>query len=96
MAESDDTTAPVGTWDLTGTQCPRTFVLAKVALERIEPGQMLEIVLLAGEQMQEVPRALKAEGHRVEQVLRDRDRYRLLVRRGGGRAADAASGRGIR
>jgi len=82
MAESDDTTAPVGTWDLTGTQCPRTFVLAKVALERIEPGQMLEIVLLAGEQMQEVPRALKAEGHRVEQVLRDRDRYRLLVRRG--------------
>lgn len=82
MRNSEETAAPVGTRDLTDTRCPTTFALAKAALDRIRPGQMLEIILQAGEQMQEVPRSLKAEGHRVEQVLRQGDRYRLLVRRG--------------
>ena len=67
--------------DLTGEVCPMTFVRAKLHLDGIGPGEVLEIVLKAGEQMQDVPRSIKNEGHRIENVTRDGDRYHLLVRR---------------
>ena len=70
------------TVDLTGEVCPMTFVKAKLRLEQIAPGQILELVLKEGEQMRSVPISLKAEGHKIEAVRREGDRYHLLVRKG--------------
>ena len=54
--------------DITDVVCPVTFVKVKVALEELDDGQILEVHLNAGEPIQNVPRSLKDEGHKVLSV----------------------------
>jgi len=53
------------TIDLRGICCPTNFVKAKLALEDAKEGEVLEILLDDGEPVKNVPRSLKAEGHRL-------------------------------
>jgi tRNA 2-thiouridine synthesizing protein A len=76
------TDVAAGSIDVRGTRCPLTFVNVKVGLDAIEAGQVLEVVLSEGEQIQDVPRSLKEEGHRVLSVGREAGAFRLLVRKG--------------
>jgi TusA-related sulfurtransferase len=70
--------------DITDVVCPMTFVKAKVALDALEDGQILELRLNGGEPMQNVPRSLKDEGHKVCQVSQKEDgTYVLKVIKGG-------------
>jgi TusA-related sulfurtransferase len=70
--------------DITGVVCPITFVKTKVALEEMEDGQILEIRLNAGEPIQNIPRSLKDEGHRITGVALSKDgTYLLRVMKGG-------------
>jgi TusA-related sulfurtransferase len=70
--------------DITNVVCPVTFVKTKVALEDLEDGQILKVRLNAGEAIQNVPRSLKDEGHKVtEVVLSDDGAYFLTVVKGG-------------
>jgi len=68
--------------DLTGEVCPMTFVRAKLHLDGIAVGDAVTLVLKAGDQIRNVPRSLRDEGHRIEAVRQDGDRYHLLVRKG--------------
>ena len=72
---------PTRVADLTGYVCPMTFVRFKLEIEKIGPGQALEIVLKEGEQMRNVPRSIKAEGHHIESIRQEAGKYRLLVRK---------------
>ncbi len=45
--------------------CPLSWVKAKVALDRLAEGQVLEVWLGAGEPAESVPRTAEEEGHRV-------------------------------
>jgi TusA-related sulfurtransferase len=65
--------------DITGVVCPITFVKTKVALEELEDGQILEVKLNDGEPVQNVPRSLKDEGHKVTGVSRCEDGAWLLT-----------------
>ncbi len=70
--------------DITDVVCPVTFVKAKVALEEIEDGQILEIKLNDGEPIQNVPRSLKNEKHKILSVDRNEDgTYTIAVVKGG-------------
>ncbi|HWQ71613.1 MAG TPA: sulfurtransferase TusA family protein [Desulfitobacteriaceae bacterium] len=70
--------------DITDVVCPVTFVKAKVALEEIEDGQILEIKLKDGEAIQNVPRSLKNEKHKVSGVNDNQDgTYTIFVTKGG-------------
>lgn len=51
--------------DLRGVGCPMNFVKAKLALETAAPGEPVEILLDDGEPVKNLPRSLKAEGHRL-------------------------------
>ena len=51
--------------DLRGVSCPTNFVKAKQALEEIETGETARILLDDGEPVKNVPRSLKAEGHKL-------------------------------
>ncbi|BCS53395.1 sulfurtransferase TusA family protein [Geobacter sp. SVR] len=51
--------------DLRGVSCPTNFVKAKLALEDIETGEIARILLDDGEPVKNVPRSLKAEGHKL-------------------------------
>jgi TusA-related sulfurtransferase len=53
------------TIDLRGVSCPTNFVKAKLALEEIEAGETAHILLDDGEPVKNVPRSLKAEGHKL-------------------------------
>lgn len=70
------------TLDLRGVLCPTNFVYVKLKLEELEPGETVDVVLDDGEPMRNVPRSLKAEGHRIVQVQPEGGCYRLTVQRG--------------
>lgn len=61
-------TAPRATVDLRAYACPMTFVKTRIALERLGPGEVLEIWLSGGEPADSVPRSAAEEGHRVLRV----------------------------
>ena len=66
--------------DITDVVCPITFVKTKVALEDMEDGQILEVHLNDGEPVQNVPRSLKDEGHKVLDLIKQSDgTYTLFV-----------------
>ncbi|MDR3160360.1 MAG: sulfurtransferase TusA family protein [Spirochaetaceae bacterium] len=70
--------------DITDVVCPITFVKTKVALEELEDGQVLEVRLNGGEPVQNVPRSLKDEGHRVTRLSQSEDgTFLLTVVKGG-------------
>jgi tRNA 2-thiouridine synthesizing protein A len=51
--------------DLRGVSCPTNFVKAKLALEDLENGENVQILLDDGEAVKNVPRSLKADGHKL-------------------------------
>ena len=76
---------PDKTLDITGDQCPMTFVKTKLALETVEAGQFLEVFLNSGEAVKNVPRSLRNEGHKVVALEKQESgTYRLLVEKEGG------------
>lgn len=60
--------APRSTVDLRSYACPLTYVKTRIALERLAPGDVLEVWLAAGEAAESVPRSAEEEGHRVVAV----------------------------
>lgn len=70
--------------DITDVVCPITFVKAKVALEDMEDGQILEVKMNKGEPVMNVPRSFKEEGHKVLNVTNNNDgTFTVLVEKGG-------------
>ena len=65
--------------DLRGVVCPINFVKTKLKLEEMGKGQILEIVIDQGEPMDNVPRSIKEEGHRIIKVEKIDNHFRLLI-----------------
>ncbi|HBA89076.1 MAG TPA: sulfurtransferase TusA family protein [Geobacter sp.] len=68
----------MATIDLRGVTCPTNFVKAKLELEEIETGTTVEFLLDDGEPVKNVPRSLKAEGHKLL-GLKETDGYYVLT-----------------
>ena len=70
--------------DITDKVCPLTFVKAKVALEELDDGQVLSIKMNDGEPVQNVPRSIKEEGHKILKLIDNEDgTYNLIVKKVG-------------
>lgn len=70
--------------DITDVVCPVTFVKAKVAIEELDDGEVLQVHLNDGEPVQNVPRSMKEEGHQVLKLIDNEDgTYELFVRKVG-------------
>ncbi len=69
--------------DLKGEVCPYTFVKSKLALEEMESGQVLKIIIDNLGSAANVPRSLSSEGHQILHVekLNDTD-WVITVKRG--------------
>ena len=64
--------------------CPVTFVKAKVALEELDDGDILSVRMNDGEPVQNVPRSIKEEGHRILKLIGNGDgTYNLIVQKVG-------------
>ncbi len=69
--------------DLRGVMCPINFVKTKLKLETLESGEVLEVILDSGEPIQNVPKSIKEEGHKIIEVKKDDEGYfRLKVQKG--------------
>lgn len=64
--------------DLRGVPCPLSFVRAKLHLEKLEVGQLLEVLLDSGEAIEHVPNSLVSDGHMVKGI-EERDRFFALT-----------------
>jgi len=53
------------TLDLTGVVCSLNWVKAKLALEELDPGDELILLLDPGEPIESVPRSAREDGHEV-------------------------------
>ena len=72
------------TVDITDVVCPVTFVKAKVALEELDDGEILSIRLNDGEPVQNVPRSIKEEGHKILKLNDNGDgTYECIVKKVG-------------
>jgi len=73
-------TAPALKLDLLGVACPMNYVRTKLQLEEMEPGQILEVLLDAGEPAENVPRSVKSDGYRVLSLGQEAGgHYRLVI-----------------
>jgi TusA-related sulfurtransferase len=66
--------------DLRGTPCPINFVRTKLCLEKMQPGQLLEVWLDSGEPIEQVPNSLKIEGYTIEKITAQGEFFMLLIR----------------
>ena len=65
------------TIDLRGTPCPINFVKTKLHLEKMMPGEILEVWLDPGEPIEQVPDSLVMEGYHIE-AINDLSEYFVL------------------
>ncbi len=65
--------------DLRGTPCPLNFIRCKLALERLENNELLQVDLDVGEPESMVIFGLRDAGHKVEILGYEDDWMRLLV-----------------
>lgn len=67
--------------DLKGVPCPNNFVRVKLKLEEMRSGEVLEVILDAGEPIKNVPRSVKEEGHQIISVEQGPGSYKLLIKK---------------
>lgn len=65
--------------DLRGVACPINFVKAKLKLEEMDKGDLLELIIDSGEPMANVPRSIKEEGHKIIHVQKIDNCFSLLI-----------------
>lgn len=63
--------------DLRGTPCPLNFIRSRLALEKLAPGDRLEIRLDRGDPEQMVAEGLRGDGHAV--AVRDLDQAAVCL-----------------
>lgn len=69
--------------DIKGLVCPMTFVKAKLAIEGMDPGQVLEILLDFEEASRSIPKSMEDHGHAVLKVEKVNDTdWVLQIRKG--------------
>lgn len=71
--------------DLKGTICPDNFVKAKLALEYMESGQVLKIIVDHEPAVAEVPKAMEYDGHKILEVKRlNLTDWEIIIQKGNG------------
>ena len=63
--EQEPSAKPMTTLDLRGVMCPINYVKTKLKLELMEPGELLEVWLDAGDPIRNVPMSLRNDGQKV-------------------------------
>ncbi len=51
--------------DITAEHCPMTFVKTKIQLSKLQSGDILEVLLMEGEPLQNVPKSAREQGFKV-------------------------------
>ncbi|MEK6744834.1 MAG: sulfurtransferase TusA family protein [Nitrospirota bacterium] len=70
------------TIDIRGQVCPYTFVRSKLAIEKMNVGEVLEIILDHKAAVENVPKSMENEGQKVLLVEQTSEKeWRIVVRK---------------
>jgi tRNA 2-thiouridine synthesizing protein A len=65
--------------DITQDRCPMTFVKTKLELEKLQPGDTLEVLLNDGEPLNNVPKTAVEQGFSIVEKVHVKDNVHRLV-----------------
>jgi tRNA 2-thiouridine synthesizing protein A len=81
MNGQDQASRPDAELDLRGVICPYNFVKTKLKLEAMAEGQILSVILDAGDPIRNVPLSVSNEGHTILSQEPIDHSYRVVIRR---------------
>ncbi|GBR72736.1 putative transcriptional regulators [Candidatus Termititenax aidoneus] len=68
--------------DITKEHCPMTFVKTKFALSKLADGDTLEVLLTAGEPLDNVPRSAREQGFQVLSIKQiDAEVHKVIIKK---------------
>ena len=70
-----------GVYDLRGTACPINYVKAKLKLETLPTGDILELYLDEGEPIESVPKSLQNDGQEIVKTEKLEGFFKLTVKK---------------
>ncbi len=79
MTDSD---TPADSLDCVGLLCPEPLFQTRTAIDRIEPGTVLEVLADDPAAEEDLTRFAKRTGHEMVSVTDEGDHKRFLIRRG--------------
>lgn len=66
--------------DITREHCPMTFVKTRLELDKLQPGDRLEVLLAEGEPLENVPKTATEQGFTVIEVTEaGAGTYRVVI-----------------
>ena len=71
--------------DISAETCPMTFVLVRLALDQMKPGEILEITLRGAEPRRNIPITAQEQGHEVLSISDYDNGYSVLLLRKAGK-----------
>ncbi|MHB0912746.1 MAG: sulfurtransferase TusA family protein [Armatimonadota bacterium] len=77
----DHSASDVEELDLRGVACPMNFVRAKIGLEEVEIGGVLDVLLDGGEPVRNVPASFADQGQEVLSVVEEDRHFRARIKR---------------
>jgi len=76
--------------DISAETCPMTFVLVRLALDQMKPGEILEITLRGVEPRRNIPITAQEQGHELLSINDDKlDHSILLLRKASGKSGNS-------
>ncbi len=70
--------------DLRGVSCPLNFVRTRLFMDKLSPGDTLQVLLDPGEPVESVRASIEAEGHKVTDCLeQSQGHFSLYIRKAG-------------
>ena len=65
--------------DLLGVRCPFNYVKTKLKMETLSSGEILEVLLDAGEPANNVPKSIQNDGHKVLLLEKVDNHFKLVI-----------------
>jgi len=65
--------------DVTREHCPMTFVKTKIELSKLVAGETLEVLVIEGEPLDNIPKSSTEQGYKVLEVSHVKDNVHKIV-----------------
>lgn len=81
--KSDSHTIPISTsvLDLRGVACPLNFVKTKIQLDKMNRGEILDVLLDSGEAIESVPPSIVEEGHKILEQKQVNNHFKITIKK---------------
>ena len=71
------------TLDVTGTLCPLPVIEVRTAMDKMEKGQVLQVIASDPGSRRDIPAWARRTGHELLEVKESGDKFIFLLRKGG-------------